>query len=145
MTQSERLNFPGLRPEEAVVLRDWLRLHEAEYDTFEYDVSVGAGRDPGAEYSEAVRRGAIENSQLRIDAVARKGGSVTIVEVKDRARPGVIGQIVSYRALWRAQHPGEPEPRCIVVARSLLEGVEAGLRDVGVEVELVAIASGVTS
>jgi len=99
--QSERLKYPGLLPREIIIFREWLRLHERDFDRFDYNVRVGDGFDPGPAFDAATRRMAIANSQKRIDAVAWQGSAVTLIEVKDRAGLSAIGQLIGYRPLWQ--------------------------------------------
>ncbi|MGH9492917.1 MAG: hypothetical protein ACRD2K_05400, partial [Terriglobales bacterium] len=99
--QSERLKYPGLLPREIIIFREWLRLHERDFDRFDYNVRVGDGFDPGPGFSPDVRQQAIENSKKRIDAIAWQGSAVTLIEVKDRAGLSAIGQLIGYRPLWQ--------------------------------------------
>jgi hypothetical protein len=104
-----------MRPREAVIMRLWLKDHESEYDRFEYNVRVGPGRDPGPDFSPAVRRNAKLSSQLRLDAVAWRDGRPTLIEVKDFALMAAIAQVALYAAVWRAERPGETEPALLIV------------------------------
>lgn len=131
--QVERLKYPGMLPREILIWRNWLKLHETEFERFDYNVRVGQGTDPGASYPEPERSMAIQISQKRIDVVAWKGGRVTLVEVEDR--PGVSGpaQLAAYETLWRADNPTEGAPvMLLVVPRiqpdTLTVAVRAGIR-----------------
>lgn len=135
--QSDRSSYPGLPDNEGEVLRQWLRRHEREYDRFEYNVRVGKGIDPGAAYPEDMRRMSIANSQLRIDVIAWKGTQATILEVKERATPSAIGQIVTYAHLWQVENPTLPTPRALIVARTMSEDTAAGLQAASVPYQLV--------
>lgn len=122
--QSDRSSYPGLLPREIVVLRAWLRAHEAEYDRFDYNVRIGDGFDPGPTQSASIRQMTIQNTQKRIDAVAYKGSDVTLIEVKDRAGFSAIGQLVGYRHLWQAAHPELPAPKLLLIANRFQLHVE---------------------
>lgn len=135
--QQERFRYPGLLPREIIVFRAWLRLHEKEYDRFDFNYRIGTGFDPGPTVSPSLRRMAIQNSQKRIDAVAYAGGHVTLIEVKDRAGHSAVGQIVGYRHLWAAAHPGDAAPRLLMVANRLQEDMPVVLAGLGIEVNLV--------
>jgi hypothetical protein len=71
--QADRLNFPGLLPREIIILKNWLALHESEWDRYAYNLRIGSGMDPGESFGADVRRGAILNSMKRIDAAAFNG------------------------------------------------------------------------
>ena len=93
--QADRLRFPGMLPREILIFKTWLAQHEAEYDRFDYNFRIGAGQDPGPTWPDYIRKCAIENSQLRIDALAWKANAPTIIEVKDRAGASALGQLLT--------------------------------------------------
>jgi hypothetical protein len=135
--QSDRENFPGLRPVEARVLRQWLKLHEREFDRFDYNVRIGAGTDPGEEIEPNVRKGFIESTQMRVDVVARRGEQPTLIEVKDRATAAAIGQLIVYSHHWGETFPSSPTPKLLVIAYSAVTGIPEAMRARGVAFEQV--------
>lgn len=135
--QQERFNYPGLLPREIIVLRAWLRLHENEYDRFDYNVRIGTGFDPGPSVSQSIRDMAIANSQKRIDAVAYKANQVTLIEVKDRAGFSAVGQLVGYLHMWQAQYPEQPRPRLLLVANRLQDDIPLVASGANIDIELV--------
>lgn len=138
VAQAERMKYPGLMPQEVAVLREWLRLHESEYDRFEYNVRVGAGNDPGPTYDAKMRQMALDITRKRIDAIAYKGQEVTLIEVKKRATLAAVGQIVSYKTLWRADNPLSPAPYLLLVASSFDADVMPVLSENAVDYAIVA-------
>jgi hypothetical protein len=121
---SELPSYGSLFPPEQQLLRAWLKVHESEYDRFQFNVRVGPGYDPGPNYAEEIRRHAILTSQRRMDAVAYRGQEVTIIEVKRRAGFTAIGQLMGYFHHWIEEHPGEQPPKLLLVAGSLAEGTQ---------------------
>lgn len=99
LTQAARLKLPGMLPQETRIFEAWWKLYGYQYESAEFNVRVGTGIDPGPTVDDAARRGAILNSQYRIDAVLRTGPLVDIVEVKYRASPLALGQLLSYKVL----------------------------------------------
>lgn len=71
--QSERFSYPGLLPREIIIMREWLKRHQAEYARFLFNLRTGTGFDPGPQFLDGVRRSAVINSMKRIDAVAING------------------------------------------------------------------------
>jgi hypothetical protein len=136
-TQAERSKFPGMRPTEANVLRAWLRQHEHEYDKFDYNVRVGPGLDPGPEYSEAVRKTAIDSSQKRIDAVGWRGEEPTLIEVKDFAIGLAIAQISEYGRLWVSYRPDSDVPKLLIVCTRAEPGFSTRAAGAGIMVHFV--------
>ncbi len=137
--ESDRLRFPGMLPAEIVVWQAWLRLHQAEYDRFEYNVRVGPGFDPGPGVDPAIRAMSILNTKKRIDAVAWQGHQPLIVEVKVRAGLSSIGQILGYRVHWRIENPHDAQPKMLLVANRLADGVQEVLQAHDVPWELVTV------
>lgn len=136
--QAERLKYPGLLPREIIILRTWLLAHELEYDRFEYNVRVGAGVDPGPQWPENIRKQAIENTQKRIDAVAYKGDSATIIEVKDRAGASAIGQLLTYLPLFEEAFPAYKSPAMILITNRVQPDLLPVLERAGIRLDLVA-------
>jgi hypothetical protein len=136
--QSERMKFPGMRPREAHLMRLWLREHESEYGHFDYNVRVGPGRDPGPDYSDAVRKTAILSSQLRLDAVAWREGRPTLIEVKDFALMEAVSQLTLYAAVWRLSNPTVPEGAMLLVCSNAGPGVVDSARAAGVAVQFTS-------
>jgi len=122
--QQTRATYPALLTEEAAVWRGWLAKHEAEYDSFDYNVRVGPGFDPGGGVSPEIRKQAIYSSKKRIDALAWKGNQALIVEVKDRAGLSALGQILGYKVYWTRENPNFPAPKLLVVAAQFAPGIQ---------------------
>jgi hypothetical protein len=112
------LPIAGLLPVEVGILRAWLIDHASEYDPISYNVRVGKGNDPGPTFDARMRAMGIKISQKRIDAVAVKNGDTTLIEVKNRFTLKDVGQIVSYRILWKQDNPLAPDPILLAVASS---------------------------
>lgn len=137
--ESERLKYPGLLPEEILVLRAWLALHQTEYDRFDYNMRIGQGIDPGPTYSPEVRKQAILNTQLRIDAVAYKGTQASILEVKRRATSSNIGQLLVYHSVWRQEFSNDPDPIMRLVCNSFSQHILARVRESGIQLDQVQV------
>jgi hypothetical protein len=126
-----------MAPREVIIFRAWLALHQNEYDRFEYNVRVGNGTDPGAQYPAIYRQQYIENTQKRIDAVAWKGQQPTIVEVKDRATASCMSQILTYKALWPLTFPNTPAPKLLLVTNRVAADMPLVLDASGITLEIV--------
>lgn len=133
---SELPSYGSLFAPEQTILRRWLKAHESEYDSFDFNVRIGPGYDPGPQYDEAIRRMAVANSQRRIDAIAYKQGQVTIIEVKQRGSFAAVGQLIGYETHWMKDHPGEQPPRLLLICGSLAEGTDIVATRAGVTVVL---------
>lgn len=135
--QQDRLRFPGMLPREILIWRNWLKVHEAEYDSFDYNYRIGTGQDPGPTWPDNIRKCAIVNTQLRLDALAWKGSQPTIIEVKDRLGASGIGQLVTYEAVWIKEHPQGPPPLCILVTNRLQDNMAPVIQKAGLRCDVV--------
>ena len=140
VTQATRLKFPGMRPSEANLMRRWLALHEPEYDRFDYNVRIGAARDPGPQYPDWVRKAARDCSQLRMDAIAFKGTQATIIELKNRAYPDSAQQLALYGAVWWSDNVGAPRPLLLLVCRGIDEATPATAQAANIRLEVLGFA-----
>ena len=137
--ESDRLTFPAMLPAEIAVFRAWLRLHQGEYDRFDYNTRVGPGFDPGPSAPDFVRTSSIASTRKRMDALLWQGDQPTIIEVKDRAGLSAIGQLLGYVTHWKIEHPHSVPPKALLVANRLAPGVEEVLKAHNLPWELVTV------
>jgi len=130
-------SFPGMSEPESRIFRAWLAQHGADYDRFEFNVRVGAGVDVPPDTPEFVQELARSVSRPRIDVVAFGDGVVRLIEVKVRAGLSSIGQLVGYRTLYFADHPGTRRIELQVVAARTSPDVVRVLSENGIGLELL--------
>jgi hypothetical protein len=157
--QADRLKYPGLLPEETIVLRAWLRLNEGSFQRFDYNVRVGPGDDPGPRYSAQVRADGIALTQLRMDAVGWQGlgaaalpdeisspaqvyaefpnAVATIIEVKRRAAPSNVGQLTTYYHAWVTEFPSAPAPSLVLACTLYTPNILPALRNNNIRLDVV--------
>jgi hypothetical protein len=126
-----------MQVDEILVWRKWLELHQSEYQSFDYNVYVGIAQDPGPSYTPEIRKMAIAIRQKRIDAVGYQGAQPIIFEVKRRAGPENIGQLIVYQKYWSMTFPNTPTPRLVLVANSADPHVPPVLIDLQIRFDLV--------
>ena len=143
--QADRLKYPGLLPDEALVLRAWLRLHENEYERFEYNVAIGPDLDPGPQFHAATRAQTIMSRKFRLDAVGYQQGVPTIIEVKRRATPANVGQLLTYFHVWMNENPDSPTPKLLLIASDFTPGIICALQPLGIKFERLAVNFSVLS
>lgn len=134
--QSERLKYPGLLSDETLVLRAWLKINEAQFDAFDYNLRVGPEYVSKTPLTPDVQRAANLLHQLRIDAVGWRGvdpsllpsfyeypktvydlfpsAVATIIEAKRRATNYAVGRIVTYRDNWTHEYPDAAPPDLLI-------------------------------
>jgi hypothetical protein len=158
--QADRLKFPGMQLREILIWKNWLYQNSTRFDRYEYNVRLGDGVDPGPSYPDSSRRMWIANSMKRVDVVAVRGASVTIIEVEENPGLTAFGQLAGYAVLWRARivnggpalvHlslgveklfpddlPLDPNPSTLLVCARIGNDALAVARSSGVAVEVVA-------
>ncbi len=136
--QVERLRFPALLPDEQIVFRAWLRLHEKEFDDIDGNVRIGVGQDPGDGFPDSTRKMAVQLTKLRIDAVLRRAADVTLAEVKRRAGPANIGQLLTYRAAWVNENRSFAPPKLLLICNTFTPNILPALKETGIQLEQVA-------
>jgi hypothetical protein len=109
--------YPERTDRESTIIRDWLLAHGAEYDRFSFSVRVGEGQTPNPDDLPGVQRSVAFSSRKRIDVLAWRGAQPTIVEVKERVTPQVLGQLVAYRDLFLEEKPDAEEPILVAIGR----------------------------
>jgi hypothetical protein len=91
----------------------------ASLSPFLYDVRVGKGLDMGAAATGFEVRTAYALTTKRIDVVALRGSTTVIIEVKQRAGLGSIGQMIGYRQLYMETVPGSTDVEMLLVTDTL--------------------------
>ncbi len=121
--ESDRAKYPAMQVDEILVWRAWLQLHQGEYDSFDYNTRLGTDVDPGPNFPDNIRKAAIALNSLRVDAVGWQGAQPTIFEVKRRAGPQNIGQLLTYKHLWMASSMIGAEPALVLVFNTLSQHI----------------------
>ncbi len=87
------------------MLQKWRRGKSKKNKTYEYQVRVGSGADVEAVKSKWMKKCIRANSRLKIDCVVRRNNiPERIIEVKNIASPGAIGQLLCYKYLYDKEH-----------------------------------------
>jgi len=159
--EAELLKYPGMQADETLVWRTWAALHQTEYDRFDHNIRLGQGVDPGPAYLPQVRKGAILNSQLRLDSVGWKGidnsmlpaqitspatvydlfpsAQAEIMEVKRRATSSAIGEVSTHYHLWVEEFPDAPRPLLRIVCAGYAQGILAAVKANAITLDVVAV------
>ncbi len=137
--ESERAKYPAMNVDEILVWREYLRLHETDFDRFNYNVRIGSGSDPGAEFPDNIRKMAIALSQLRLDAVGFQGEAPTIFEVKRNAGPQNVGQLLTYNAVWTRTRLSAAPPILVLVCADFTPNILPVIQDTGIRLERLQV------
>ena len=118
----------------------WLRFLEAHPDRFssvEYDVRVGQGIEFPGSTTLALKSMAEALTRQRIDAVGSSNGVHTIIEIAPGAGTDSLGQLLVYRRLWQAEHPGELQPALLLITDVDRPDIRSVAESEGVEMIIV--------
>jgi hypothetical protein len=126
-----------MQVDEILVWRNWLKQFQAYYDRFDYNVRIGTGADPGPAFPQNIRDMAIAIRSLRLDAVGWQGATPAIFEVKRRAGPENVGQLLTYRAVWEAQHLSTTAPRLVLVCSDVVSHILPIVQQSNIQLVLV--------
>lgn len=126
MANSERdyATFPGLNSSSIDLWRQFLKLYEDRFYRFEYDVHVGEGIRPPANFSDIEKAQWKRLTQKRIDVVAQAPGATWIIEIMERPGLATLGQILGY--LHFAKNYLNPQPALIGAVVSRYMGYDMG-------------------
>ncbi len=135
--ESERALYPAMQVDEILVWRNWLQLHQAEYDRFDYNVRIGVSQDPGPSFPDNIRAMAIAVRSLRLDAVGYQGAAPTLFEVKRRAGPENVGQLLTYLHVWQDQQLSTIAPQLVLVASDLVSHILPVVKASNIRLDMV--------
>jgi len=126
--------FPHLLPNEEKIWVRFLQIYGDQFKNYRYDVRVGRGVDPGPRYEWKWRKLAIMLTQKRIDVVAERDGEVWIFEVKPDAGLSAIGQVLSYRVLYREQFKERRPIKLAIVTTRVDDDIREVAKEYGIVV-----------
>jgi len=160
--ESERAKYPAMQVDEILVWRNWLKLHELEYDLlppewiarragdvgarpqpgdrFDYNLRLGVNVDPGPDFPDNIRRAAIATRSLRVDAFGFKAGAPTLFEVKRRAGPQNIGQLLVYFYIWKESAITAADPQLVLVCSDFTSHILPVSKASQIRIDLVPTA-----
>ena len=119
--------------EEKIWLR-FLQIYGDQFQNYRYDVRVGKGQDPGPRYEWKWRQLAIMLTQKRIDVVAERDGEIWIFEVKPDAGLSAIGQVLSYKVLYKQHFKEEREIKLAIVTTRVDDDIREVAKEYGIVV-----------
>lgn len=132
----EQARYPHLLDQDAPILTAYLKQHGHRYTNVQFDVRIGAGRDPGPDYPDNIRKDALDLSRRRIDALGHTPTHAEIIEVTDAAGTTTIGQLLTYYELYIQDHNPHTKPKLILAAHSLQTDMRPAYNALNIEVHL---------
>jgi hypothetical protein len=94
-----------MRPGEIALFRRFETLAPLDDALYDFDVRLGRGMPLNPAWPPWLATMATALTQKRVDVVALTSAGTWILEIKPRAGPGAVGQLLTYLSLYAAQHP----------------------------------------
>ena len=114
-----RHRYPHLLASDTEIWSRFLTKHLDYFDVVDYDIHVGKGIKLDPTWSENIKKDATTLTQRRIDVVAVKGRVYYIIEVKEDPGASCIGQLLTYRILYKEKYPDRPTPQLMLIANNI--------------------------
>lgn len=159
--EAARSKYPALGVAEILVWREYLKLHELEFqplpqfwlsyrlttvqappqpgDVFDYNFRIGNGQDPGTGFDAATRQQWIEKTKLRIDALAFALDVPYIFEVDRHVASPQVGILLGYLATWRAMQLTAKDPVGVLVTADMNANAMHLVRETGITLVTVSV------
>jgi hypothetical protein len=156
-----RAKYPGLGVAEILIWREYLRLHESEYDplpqfwldqrandygahpapgdVFDYNLRIGQGNDPGKGFDDVTRQQWIAKTQPRIDAVGFKGPQPFVIEVDRTVGKEQVGILLGYLSIWRQDKLTPVQPVGVLVTTNMTTNAMPLVRDTGLQLVTISV------
>ena len=107
---------PHMRPGEVALFRRFLKKDPLPDSSYTFDLHLGQGGPTDPTWPAWLRAMATSLTQKRVDLVAHNPSGWWLLEMKVRAGPGAVGQLLTYRTLFRQQFPNRQPLHLGIVA-----------------------------
>ena len=108
--------YPHLKPEDVRTWERFIDSHPDYYNSVDYDMGLSRVEEAAQKAKELESEGDERLYQYKVDAVGYRPDEIHIIEIKGKAPPQAIGQVLSYKLLYdREKSPGMPT-RAVIIA-----------------------------
>lgn len=121
---------------ETAVAKAYLTKHVDDFDRVEFNVGLGPGITLPPGTPAYVQKSATEGTKPRADMILYRGETATIVEVKGRIYSAVMGQLLTYWHMLRADNPRLMQVYKVAAGVTIQDGLQPILFHYGIDVEL---------
>ena len=119
MTLPTDHDMTHLRASERDLFRAFLASNPLPDASYDFDFRLGQGIPPDPAWPPWLADMALALTQRRADVLATTPSAYWILEIKDRAGPDAIGQLLLYRALFLNEYQPELPVRLGIIAPRL--------------------------
>jgi hypothetical protein len=124
-------------PPEAALARAWLEANLDQYEDIDWQKRVGEGVDLGPDYTPNIQAMAYQATRKRVDLVAYRDDTATLIELKDHVDLAAVRQALAYAELWQVDPADPPVAAVLVVGRTGDAGIAETAAAKGVTVDLM--------
>ena len=126
--------YPHLGPEDIFIWEKFLDNFSAFYNSVDYDMHVGRGRDYPMVDEPKIYNDMKWLSMKRIDVVGYKADRIDIIEIKPKAGASAVGQVEVYADLYKEKFPKAGDIKKIIITDEMDPDTTriCGCRDIGV-------------
>lgn len=96
--------YPHLKPEDIDTWERYIARYPQAYETINYDFPLGDLTELTELAATLGVAGAEKVNQYKVDVIAYRKDHIAIIELKGKATPSTIGQILSYRSLYKSKY-----------------------------------------
>jgi hypothetical protein len=116
--EDKRATYPGLLEPSVSLWRQWLQLYQGKFETFYYNVRVGAGVRPPATVSPDMMRDWWAQTSLRMDAVGEREDQTWVFEIAERPGTKILGQLQLYSHITPLYQGQNAQRRDVIANRN---------------------------
>ena len=116
--------YPHLLQPDIELWERFLKLHESEYQYFDYDVRIGKGRPAEDLHNDNIKKMALDLSMRRIDAIGYKSNEIQIIEITCFADLKSLGQLLLYPQLYKETFNPKLTVTTLLLAEKLGSDIE---------------------
>ncbi|MFQ5751799.1 MAG: hypothetical protein ACE5HI_07365 [bacterium] len=109
--------YPHLDREDIITWEQFINENPTAYNSVDYDFALGENKKATEMAQELGIPGAERVYKYRADVVGYRNNEIHIIELKKRATPAVIGQVLADVALWVRDYGNTPPVKAVVIAR----------------------------
>jgi len=112
-------NYPRMLKHEVKIWETFLEKYGHEWESVDYDVRVGLPEQIDNRAPASYKAMIEDLSRSRIDAILYRKNEICIVEIKERAGLGILGQLIAYVQRFDEAYIGDETITACVVCQSI--------------------------
>jgi hypothetical protein len=132
-----RYNYPHMSPADTTIWEKFIDTFPTRYSTVDYDVALGSTPLTAEQITSQADANMVRLWQKRIDVLAKQGDETHIIEVKPKAGPSAIGQVLSYCELYKGYIDPFAKVKAIIITDSATPDIALLASQMQVEVIIV--------